>query len=237
MTGIAWDAAGAARIGASTSIAAIAADARLAAAYPGVAAAAGGLATPQIRHLATLGGNLAQRSRCWYYRNPAYRLPEKGRERMPGARGQPSLRRRLRSRAVRRAASLDHGDGAPGVRSEGRDQPAPGLEHRAVARRRLERRGRSCAERRRNDRGDRTRAARSPANARPTSARSAAPTPNGRWSNSSRASSSSGARFSSCVLPPAELRPFLCGSPRLRESRKARLFRHRPSRWRPRLRQ
>jgi len=24
-----------------------------------------GLATPQIRHLATLGGNLAQRSRCW----------------------------------------------------------------------------------------------------------------------------------------------------------------------------
>jgi xanthine dehydrogenase YagS FAD-binding subunit len=65
MIGITWNAAGAARIGASTSIAAIAADARVAAAYPGVAAAAGGLATPQIRHLATIGGNLAQRSRCW----------------------------------------------------------------------------------------------------------------------------------------------------------------------------
>ena len=37
---------------------------------------------------------------------------KKGGERMPGARGQPSLRRRVRSRAVRRPASLDHGDGA-----------------------------------------------------------------------------------------------------------------------------
>ena len=78
MTGIAWDAAGAARIGASTTIAAIAADARIAAAYPGIAAAAGGLATPQIRHLATLGGNLAQRSRCWYYRNPHIACLKKG---------------------------------------------------------------------------------------------------------------------------------------------------------------
>jgi xanthine dehydrogenase YagS FAD-binding subunit len=68
--GIEWAADGAARIGAFTTIAAIAADARIAQAYPGLAAAALGLATPQIRHLATLGGNLAQRSRCWYFRNP-----------------------------------------------------------------------------------------------------------------------------------------------------------------------
>jgi xanthine dehydrogenase YagS FAD-binding subunit len=87
MTGIAWDAAGAARIGASTSIAAIAADARLAAAYPGVAAAAGGLATPQIRHLATLGGNLAQRSRCWYYRNPHIACLKKGGSECPARAG------------------------------------------------------------------------------------------------------------------------------------------------------
>jgi xanthine dehydrogenase YagS FAD-binding subunit len=65
-----WGADGAARIGAFTTIATIAADARIAQAYPGLAAAALGLATPQIRHLATLGGNLAQRSRCWYFRNP-----------------------------------------------------------------------------------------------------------------------------------------------------------------------
>ena len=87
MTEIAWDAAGAARIGASTTIAAIAADARFAAAYPGVAAAAGGLATPQIRHLATLGGNLAQRSRCWYYRNPAIACLKKGGSDCPAREG------------------------------------------------------------------------------------------------------------------------------------------------------
>jgi xanthine dehydrogenase YagS FAD-binding subunit len=76
--GMDWDADGALRIGASTTIAAIAADPRIVAAYPGVAAAALGLATPQIRHLATLGGNLAQRSRCWYFRNPDIACLKKG---------------------------------------------------------------------------------------------------------------------------------------------------------------
>ena len=78
MTGVAWSTGGRAGIGASTTIAAIAADADLAAAYPGIVAAAGGLATPQIRHLATLGGNIAQRSRCWYYRNPEINCLKKG---------------------------------------------------------------------------------------------------------------------------------------------------------------
>jgi xanthine dehydrogenase YagS FAD-binding subunit len=76
--GIDWGADGAARIGAFTTISAIAADARIDAAYPGLAAAALGLATPQVRHLATLGGNLAQRSRCWYYRNPHIACLKKG---------------------------------------------------------------------------------------------------------------------------------------------------------------
>src|ERR1700738_3438377 len=76
--GIDWRADGAARIGAFTTIAAIAADARIAATYPGLAASALGLATPQVRHLATLGGNLAQRSRCWYYRNPHIACLKKG---------------------------------------------------------------------------------------------------------------------------------------------------------------
>lgn len=78
MTRIFWSETGAPRIGASTSIGRIAADARIAEAYPGIAAAAGSLATPQIRHLATLGGNLAQRSRCWYYRNPHVACLKKG---------------------------------------------------------------------------------------------------------------------------------------------------------------
>jgi xanthine dehydrogenase YagS FAD-binding subunit len=76
--GIEWGADGAARIGAFTTIATIANDARIASAYPGLAAAAQGLATPQIRHLATLGGNLAQRSRCWYFRNPDIACFKKG---------------------------------------------------------------------------------------------------------------------------------------------------------------
>ncbi len=68
--GMDWTADGAVRIGALTTIAAIAAEPRIARGWPCLAAAAQGLATPQIRHLATLGGNLAQRSRCWYFRNP-----------------------------------------------------------------------------------------------------------------------------------------------------------------------
>src|SRR5450755_5183827 len=82
-----WGADGSLRIGACTTIAAIAADTRIGGAYPGVAAAAGGLATPQIRHLATLGGNLAQRSRCWYYRNPHIACLKKGGNECPAREG------------------------------------------------------------------------------------------------------------------------------------------------------
>ena len=73
-----WAADGSLRLGAMTTIASIAADPLIAAAYPGIAASALGLATPQIRHLATLGGNLAQRSRCWYFRNPHIACLRKG---------------------------------------------------------------------------------------------------------------------------------------------------------------
>jgi xanthine dehydrogenase YagS FAD-binding subunit len=78
ITGMVWGADGSLHIGALTTIAAIAADTRIAQAYPGIAASAEGLATPQIRHLATLGGNLAQRSRCWYFRNPHIACLKKG---------------------------------------------------------------------------------------------------------------------------------------------------------------
>jgi len=36
--------------------------------YPGLAEAAHSVATPQIRNLGTVGGNLCQRPRCWYFR-------------------------------------------------------------------------------------------------------------------------------------------------------------------------
>lgn len=76
--GIVWGADGAATIGAFATIETIATDKRIKEAYPGVAATALGLATPQIRHLATIGGNLAQRSRCWYFRNPHIACLKKG---------------------------------------------------------------------------------------------------------------------------------------------------------------
>lgn len=38
------------------------------ASFPGLAEAAYSVATPQIRNLGTVGGNLCQRPRCWYFR-------------------------------------------------------------------------------------------------------------------------------------------------------------------------
>jgi len=84
---IAWNANGAASIGALATIAAIATDARMIAAYPGIAASASGLATPQIRQLATLGGNLAQRSRCWYFRRADIDCLKKGGSTCPARTG------------------------------------------------------------------------------------------------------------------------------------------------------
>ena len=73
-----WDADGAASISAFATISVIAADPKLGGAYPGLTAAAAGLATPQVRHVATIGGNLGQRSRCWYYRDPHISCLKKG---------------------------------------------------------------------------------------------------------------------------------------------------------------
>ncbi|GIJ46279.1 oxidoreductase [Virgisporangium aliadipatigenens] len=57
-------------IGAATPMAVLAADEAIRSGYPGLALSAGALATPQIRRIGTIGGNLLQHNRCWYYRNP-----------------------------------------------------------------------------------------------------------------------------------------------------------------------
>jgi xanthine dehydrogenase YagS FAD-binding subunit len=44
--------------------------------YPMLAGAADDAASPQIRNMATLGGNLCQRPRCWYFRNGFGLLPK-----------------------------------------------------------------------------------------------------------------------------------------------------------------
>jgi xanthine dehydrogenase YagS FAD-binding subunit len=82
-----WAADGGVTIGAAMTVAAIAAEPRISLAYAGLGAAAAGLATPQIRGVATLGGNLAQRSRCWYYRNPSIPCFKKGASRCPARAG------------------------------------------------------------------------------------------------------------------------------------------------------
>lgn len=44
--------------------------------YPALAMAADDAASPQIRNMATLGGNICQRPRCWYFRNGFGLLPK-----------------------------------------------------------------------------------------------------------------------------------------------------------------
>ena len=75
---IAADDAGGVRIGAMVTLAALAADAVVRQRYPALGDAAGASASLQIRHLATLGGNLLQRPRCWYFRAEEYHCLRKG---------------------------------------------------------------------------------------------------------------------------------------------------------------
>jgi xanthine dehydrogenase YagS FAD-binding subunit len=49
--------------------------------YTAIAEAAAETATPQIRNLGTVGGNLLQRPRCWYFRNPDAPCLKKGGDR------------------------------------------------------------------------------------------------------------------------------------------------------------
>jgi xanthine dehydrogenase YagS FAD-binding subunit len=57
------------RIGALTTLAEIARNPMLLQSYGALSEAAAHAATPQVRNAATLGGNLLQRPRCWYFRN------------------------------------------------------------------------------------------------------------------------------------------------------------------------
>jgi len=60
------------RIGALTKLSALVNSTLLNKRYPALAEAARTVATPQIRNAATLGGNLCQDVRCWYYRYPRH---------------------------------------------------------------------------------------------------------------------------------------------------------------------
>ena len=68
------------RIGAAATLAEVAAHALVRARYRALADAAGQAASPQIRNVATIGGNLLQRPRCWYFRSRHHRCLRKGGE-------------------------------------------------------------------------------------------------------------------------------------------------------------
>jgi xanthine dehydrogenase YagS FAD-binding subunit len=57
------------RIGATTTFDELASDKSIHAEYPSLIAAVHGVASPQIRNMGTVGGDLCQRPRCWYFRS------------------------------------------------------------------------------------------------------------------------------------------------------------------------
>jgi xanthine dehydrogenase YagS FAD-binding subunit len=77
LRGISVDPDGVVRLGALTTLADIERDEALAERLPILRQAARDAATPQLRNIATVGGNLLQRTRCWYYRGP-YQCWQKG---------------------------------------------------------------------------------------------------------------------------------------------------------------
>jgi xanthine dehydrogenase YagS FAD-binding subunit len=66
------------QIGALTTIADIAGDKQIRQKYPALSQAAASIATPQLRNMGTIGGNLSQRPRCWYFRAKEYDCLKKG---------------------------------------------------------------------------------------------------------------------------------------------------------------
>src|SRR5216117_3147868 len=73
------------RIGAATLLADIVENPMVQERMPLLAMAAGKVGTPQIRNMGTIGGNLCQRPRCWYFRNnfPCYKHGKNGSSLIP----------------------------------------------------------------------------------------------------------------------------------------------------------
>jgi xanthine dehydrogenase YagS FAD-binding subunit len=74
-------------IGALTSLTRLAEDPLIKNEYPALHEAANSVATPQLRNMGTAGGNLCQRPRCWYYRDPQLKCRKKGGSRCFAVRG------------------------------------------------------------------------------------------------------------------------------------------------------
>jgi xanthine dehydrogenase YagS FAD-binding subunit len=79
LRGIGETSDGGLRIGALTTITEIAEHPLVRDRYPGLAQAALEVASPQLRNQGTIGGNICQKPRCWYYRGDFYCLRKGGR--------------------------------------------------------------------------------------------------------------------------------------------------------------
>lgn len=66
------------RIGALTTLAEVAEHASVRERYPALAQGAASAASPQLRNQGTIGGNLCQRPRCWYFRGEFHCLRKGG---------------------------------------------------------------------------------------------------------------------------------------------------------------
>jgi xanthine dehydrogenase YagS FAD-binding subunit len=66
------------KIGSAVKIIDLFENAQVARLYPAINAAAIEVGTPQIRHQGTVGGNVNQRPRCWYFRNEEFVCYKKG---------------------------------------------------------------------------------------------------------------------------------------------------------------
>jgi xanthine dehydrogenase YagS FAD-binding subunit len=69
---------GGARIGAAVTLVDLVEHAGVAKTYPALTTAAEEVGTPQIRNAGTVGGNIMQRPRCWYFRNEEFHCLKKG---------------------------------------------------------------------------------------------------------------------------------------------------------------
>ena len=64
-----WDTEGTLTVGAAVSLRQLAKDPKVAAAFPALSMACAAVGSYALRNMGTLGGNLCQQVRCWYYRH------------------------------------------------------------------------------------------------------------------------------------------------------------------------
>ena len=110
LKGIEATPAGGLRIGALTTVAEVVRHPVIRSKYRALSMAAAEVASPQLRNQGTIGGNLCQKPRCWYYRGEFHCL-RKGGDKCYAVEGENRLPLHLRRRKLLHRASLGYGTG------------------------------------------------------------------------------------------------------------------------------